>query len=85
MKYLLQEIDITRPVPFWICLLLVFTILFGGAFMFSSLEQWTFLNSVYFCFITLSTIGFGDFVPKNKNNTDLGLTADQTELVRARL
>ena len=51
--------------------------------MFSSLEQWTFLNSVYFCFITLSTIGFGDFVPKNKNNTDLGLTPDQTELVRA--
>ena len=25
-----EEVDITRPVPLWICLLLVFGILFGG-------------------------------------------------------
>ena len=49
--------------------------------MFIHTQQWDFLNSIYFCFVTLSTIGFGDFVPKNKNNQDIGLTEDQTELV----
>jgi len=76
-----EEVDITKPVPLWICLLLVFGILFGGAFMFIQTQKWNFLNSIYFCFITLSTIGFGDFVPKNKNNQNIGLTEDQTELV----
>jgi len=40
----------------------------------------------YFCFVTLSTIGFGDFVPKtNKDNAqvmmELGLSAAHADLV----
>jgi Ion channel. len=34
-----------------------------GAVLFSEWEQWNFLDSSYFCFISLSTIGFGDIVP----------------------
>ena len=75
-----EEVDITKPIPIWICLLLIFGILFGGAFMFIQRQQWDFLNSIYFCFITLSTIGFGDFVPKNKDNQAVE-DEDQTELV----
>ena len=32
---------------------------------FCIMEEWTYTESVYFSFITLSTIGFGDFVPGN--------------------
>lgn len=43
---------------------LVFTlILFVPAYVFMRLEPgWSYLDSVYFCFISLTTIGFGDFV-----------------------
>lgn len=30
--------------------------------MFQQQEGWTYSQAIYYCFITLSTIGFGDFV-----------------------
>merc|ERR1719221_1673661 len=45
------------------CLLVLF--LFGGAWVYSQLEAWTYLQSLYFCFVTLSTVGFGDFLPSS--------------------
>ena len=61
-----EEVDEDRPVPIWLCIFLVVSYIFGGAFMFQRWEEWTYLNSAYFCFITLTTIGFGDFVPAQK-------------------
>ncbi|XP_067213829.1 uncharacterized protein [Linepithema humile] len=58
-----QERQPTKPVPIWLCVFLVVSYIFGGAFLFSEWEKWSFLDSAYFCFITLTTIGFGDFVP----------------------
>lgn len=52
-----------KPVPIWLCVFLVVSYIFGGAYLFSEWEKWAFLDSAYFCFITLTTIGFGDFVP----------------------
>lgn len=34
----------------------------SGAFIFSYYEQWSYFKSLYYCFITVTTIGFGDYV-----------------------
>lgn len=40
----------------------LFVILFG-TFFFHFVEGWSWLDSVYFCIITLTTVGYGDFTP----------------------
>lgn len=52
-----QERQPIKPVPIWLCVFLVVSYIFGGAFLFSEWEEWQFLDSAYFCFITLTTIG----------------------------
>jgi hypothetical protein len=34
----------------------------GGAAIFSHYEGWSYFDSAYYCVITLTTVGFGDFV-----------------------
>lgn len=36
----------------------------AGALLFSVWEGWNFIDAFYFVFVTLSTVGFGDFVPE---------------------
>jgi hypothetical protein len=51
-------------VPITLCIMLMAGYIFGGAVLFTLWEQdWDYLIGSYFCFVTLSTIGFGDFVP----------------------
>ncbi|ERL94084.1 hypothetical protein D910_11366, partial [Dendroctonus ponderosae] len=52
-----------KPVPIWLCVLLVISYILAGAYLFKSWEGWDYLDAAYFCFITLTTIGFGDLVP----------------------
>ncbi|XP_066584445.1 uncharacterized protein galene [Prorops nasuta] len=68
-----QECQPIKPVPIWLCVFLVVSYIFGGAFLFSGWENWPFLDSAYFCFITLTTIGFGDLVPAHKLNAHKGI------------
>ena len=47
-------------------LLLLFLFLSFGAYFISYYENITFFNAFYFCFVTMTTIGFGDIVPGGK-------------------
>ena len=50
-------------VPIVVVFALVFVYIALGAFLFSIWENWNIIDGAYFCFTTLTTIGFGDFVP----------------------
>ncbi|XP_063220306.1 TWiK family of potassium channels protein 18 [Bacillus rossius redtenbacheri] len=59
-----QEYDPqTVTVPLTLCLAVMVGYVCFGAVLFSEWESWNFLDGSYFCFISLSTIGFGDIVP----------------------
>ena len=59
-------------------LLLIASYLAVGALLFTLWEHdWNYLIGFYFCFVTLSTIGFGDYVP----GTSLDAWASQAKLV----
>lgn len=57
-----EDMDNIR-VPISLCMLLLVGYIGMGATIFSVWEQWNYLDGSYFCFITLTTIGFGDLVP----------------------
>ena len=37
--------------------------IFFPAIIFSAVDGWSYGDSIYYCFVTLTTVGFGDFVP----------------------
>jgi ion channel len=49
-------------------LLLVISLLIVGTVFYTLVEGWTVVDSVYFCAMSLATVGYGDLVP----HTDLG-------------
>ncbi|PRD31706.1 UNVERIFIED_CONTAM: Kcnk18 [Trichonephila clavipes] len=65
----------TKPrvtVPITLCLVIIAGYICGGAALFSVWEGWDYLDGSYFCFVTLSTIGFGDLVPGDSVVSDDG-------------
>jgi len=44
-------------------LLLTVVLLFSGTLFYSQHENWSHLDALYFCVMTMSTIGYGDFAP----------------------
>lgn len=49
-------------------LLTTIVVILIGATVFHYLEGWRWLDAIYFCVITLTTIGYGDIIPQ----TDAG-------------
>ncbi|GFS42547.1 TWiK family of potassium channels protein 9 [Nephila pilipes] len=61
-----EDIDDEFNLPVSLAVLLLITYMMLGAFIFTLWEPWTFFESFYFVFISMSTIGFGDYVPKHQ-------------------
>lgn len=60
-KVSLRGFSILAPVA--LCLCAIFTYIFFGALVLYQLEGWNPIDGVYFCFMSLSTIGFGHLAP----------------------
>ncbi|XP_037030008.1 TWiK family of potassium channels protein 7 [Bradysia coprophila] len=51
-------------VPISICVMILICYVTLGAVLFHKIQHWGVLESLYFCFTSLGTIGFGDLAPK---------------------
>lgn len=49
--------------PILLCITMMIIYIIFGAVTLHKLEGWSILDGVYFCFMSLSTIGFGDMMP----------------------
>ncbi|XP_026498445.1 TWiK family of potassium channels protein 7 [Vanessa tameamea] len=59
----IQPIKKKITVPSTACLWVISFYILTGTIMFGAWEKWNYLDSTYFCVISLCKIGFGDFVP----------------------
>ncbi|KAH8270759.1 hypothetical protein KR018_000207 [Drosophila ironensis] len=65
-----------QQVPISLVLLILMCYICVGTVIFALWENWSLVDGAYFCFVTLSTIGYGDFVPaRSFNGPELQLYA----------
>lgn len=57
-------IDDEFNLPISVAIFILLGYIFVGATLYYMWEDWGFFESFYFVFISMSTIGFGDYVPK---------------------
>lgn len=67
-EYQNQEEDKKIIRNFQLIALAVVLLLVVGTVSYHHIEGWNFLDSLYFCVVSLATVGYGDFAPK----TNLG-------------
>lgn len=66
-KSSIHGLSILAPITLCFCMMVLY-ILFG-AFVLNHLEQWPLLDGIYFCFMSLSTIGCGNLVPGSNTSS----------------
>lgn len=62
------DIDINDEefnLPISLAIFMLIAYILCGAIVYSLWEDWTFFEASYFVFVSMSTIGFGDYVPKH--------------------
>ncbi|UJR15593.1 hypothetical protein I4U23_002529 [Adineta vaga] len=55
-------------VPLTVTMVIIAAYIWIGSVLFHNFEGWSMTEAGYFCFITLATIGFGDFVPGQRKD-----------------
>ena len=84
MEFKLVEDLRLITIPVTTCLLILITYIIFGAVLFAAWEGWNYMDGAYFCFISLMTIGFGDFVPGNNYIYNVGdNVTEQVKLIDA--
>ena len=74
---LVGRIKTKRPLPLKVAVVVgaiitgLVLFIFVPAIIFMAIEGWTYRQSAYYCVVSLTTIGFGDFVPGQSTSTDL--------------
>ena len=54
---------VRRDNEFRILFVLLLVLVASGTYFYWHVEGWSVIDSIYFCFMTMSTIGYGDLVP----------------------
>jgi hypothetical protein len=60
-----SSLDHWKPSVYWVMLYLAVasvTLALCAASVYAPFEDWSFFESIYFCFVSFATIGFGDYV-----------------------
>lgn len=59
-----QQQQHEQQVPISLVLLILICYICLGTVIFAFWENWSLVDGAYFCFVTLATIGYGDFLPE---------------------
>ncbi|XP_076629368.1 potassium channel subfamily K member 13-like [Colletes latitarsis] len=66
-----SDLDLWKPSVYWVMFhlsLLCCIVACCAAAVYAPLEDWKYLDALYFCFVSFATIGFGDFVSIEKTH-----------------
>lgn len=73
LKLCSKRPDMNKYLNMVLIILIGASLLFvGPTFLFMNVENWRLMDTIYYCFVTLSTIGFGDFIPALSENRFTG-------------
>ena len=60
-----------KPSVYWVMLIVllgVVIVAYCASAMYYPVEEWTYFEAIYFCFVTFATIGFGDYVVSQRQH-----------------
>nr|KAI8735360.1 potassium channel subfamily K member 12-like; partial [Biomphalaria glabrata] len=66
-----EQLDSWKPSVYWVMLILLIgalTVALCASSMYYPVEEWTYWEAMYFCFVAFATIGFGDYVVSQKSD-----------------